>query len=79
MKEFERHYSERMPMYWYTCGCFLYRMLHHALQLMDGDIVIRVSICINDVHRRIEKFHQEHQDKNTMAQVLTVYRDQGSS
>ncbi|CAF1163311.1 unnamed protein product [Adineta ricciae] len=46
---------------------------------MDGDIIIRVSFYINDVHRCIEKLHQEHQNENTTAQVPAVCHDQGIS
>ncbi|CAF1237912.1 unnamed protein product [Adineta steineri] len=79
IKQLEHEYYIKTPIYWYTCETFLYPMLNRALRLMDGDIITRMGFFISDLHRHIEKLHQEQYADTTSADTFTVYRGQGLS
>ena len=79
IKQLESEYHNKTPIYWYTCQMFLYPMLNRALRLMDGDIITHMGFFIGDLHRQIEKLHQEQYAGATAADTFTVYRGQGLS
>ncbi|CAF1187758.1 unnamed protein product [Adineta steineri] len=79
VKQLEEGYHNRTPIYWYTCDMFLYPMLNRALRLMDGDVIIRMGFFIGDLHRQIERLHQEQYAGTNVADTFTVYRGQGLS
>ena len=43
IKDFERKYRDRTPIYWYTWESFLYPMVNRALRTMDVDIIIKIG------------------------------------
>ncbi|CAF1503082.1 unnamed protein product [Adineta ricciae] len=75
IKDLERIYHEKTPIWWYSCESFLYPMLNRAIRMMNGDIMIRMGFFINDLHRQIEQLHKV-QD---FTEIFTVYRGQGLS
>ncbi|CAF0760267.1 unnamed protein product [Adineta steineri] len=79
IKQLEAQYHNKTPIYWYTCDMFLYPMLNRALRTMDGDIITRMGFFINDLHRQIEKLHQEQYAGTTATNSFAVYRGQGLS
>ncbi|CAF0895989.1 unnamed protein product [Adineta steineri] len=79
VKQLEEGYHNKTPIYWYTCDMFLYPMLNRALRLMDGDVIIRMGFFIGDLHRQIERLHQEQYAGTNVADTFTVYRGQGLS
>ncbi|CAF0957808.1 unnamed protein product [Adineta steineri] len=79
IKQLEREYHNKTPIYWYTCQVFLYPMLNRALRLIDTDIIARMGFFISDLHRHIEQLHQEQYAGTTTAGTFTVYRGQGLS
>ncbi|CAF1430324.1 unnamed protein product [Adineta ricciae] len=80
VKQSVREYHVKKPIWWYTRGTSLHSMLNYALQIMDGDILVRMGFFITDLHRNIEQLHKE-QFVNTSwtSFVFTVYRGQGLS
>ncbi|CAF0925921.1 unnamed protein product [Adineta steineri] len=79
IKLIEGQYHNKTPIYWYTCEMFLYPMLNRALRLMNGDIITHMGFFISDLHRQIERLHNEQYADTTAADTFTVYRDQGLS
>ncbi|CAF1514062.1 unnamed protein product, partial [Adineta steineri] len=79
IKQLEDQYHNKTPIYWYTRDMFLYSMLNKALRLMDGDIITRMGFFIGDLHRNIEKLHQEQYAAKTDVDTFTLYRGQGLS
>ena len=77
VKELEEHYRDRTPIWWYTCECYLYRMLNRALRVMDADLIIKLGFFIDDLHRQIEQLHKEQFSGHSDNQRFTVYRGQG--
>ena len=70
-------YREHTPIWWYTCECFLYPMLNRGLRTMDADLMIMMGFFIGDLHRHIERLHQEQFGAGSSTARFTVYRGQG--
>jgi hypothetical protein len=79
LKELEREYHDKTPIWWYTCECFLYSMLNRALRLMDVDLIIKMGFFIHDLHQHIKRLHSEQFSGQSSGDVFTVYRGQGLS
>ena len=77
VKELQRKYHQKTPIWWYTCQGFLYPMLNRALRVMDADIIIKMGFFIGDLHRHIEQLHAAQ--FNGTSPSFTVYRGQGMS
>ena len=77
--ELEAHYYDKTPIWWYTYPCFLYTLLNRALRLMDVDIIIHMGFFVSDLHRHIEKLHQQQFPAQDPTGTFTVYRGQGLS
>ncbi|CAF4157391.1 unnamed protein product [Adineta steineri] len=76
IEKLERDYHDRIPIWWYTCQCFLYSMLNQALRLMDVDIIVRMGFFINHLHRDIQRLHSEQFHSQKSGKIFTVYRGQ---
>lgn len=74
--EFESHYDEHTPIWWYTRECFTYQLLNRALRTQDVKILIKIGFFLHDVHRHIERVHSESRHSDD---VFIVYRGQGMS
>ena len=74
--EFEHHYDEHTPIWWYTRECFTYQLLNQALRTQDVQILIKIGFFLRDVHRHIEQLHSQNKHS---ADVFVVYRGQGMS
>jgi tetratricopeptide (TPR) repeat protein len=72
--EFEHHYSEYTPIWWYTQECFTYQLLNQALRTQDVRVLIKIGFFLRDVHRHIAQLHSETEHSNG---VFVVYRGQG--
>ncbi|CAF1645618.1 unnamed protein product, partial [Adineta ricciae] len=79
VQQFERDYSLKSPIWWYTCENFVYPMLNQALRVMDGNIITRMGFFISDLHRSIELLHKRQYLDNSSHETFTVYRGQGLS
>ncbi|CAF0938749.1 unnamed protein product [Adineta ricciae] len=77
--QFERDYSLKSPIWWYTCENFVYPMLNRALRVMDGNIITRKGFFISDLHRSIELLHKQQYPNTLSHGTFTVYRGQGLS
>jgi tetratricopeptide (TPR) repeat protein len=79
VKELERNYHKKTPVWWYTSESFLYPMLNSALRLMDVDVMIKMAFFITDLHRQIKELHSEQFGDRKSSTKFTVYRGQGMS
>ena len=79
VKQFEREYHDKTPIWWYTCDTFLYPMLNHALRVMNADVIIKMGFFIGDLHRQIEQLHKEQYSKHHSGETFILYRGQGLS
>ncbi|CAF0869487.1 unnamed protein product [Adineta ricciae] len=77
VKQLERSYAERSPIWWYSYECFLYPMLNRALRTMNGDIIVQMGFFIKDLHQHIQHLHKEQYSDRSSLQNFTVYRGQG--
>ena len=75
--EIVQQYYHHTPIWWYTRDWFLYSMLNRALRVMDVDLLIKLGFFIRDLHRQIEKLHQDQFGDHEPHQHITVYRGQG--
>ncbi|CAF0767289.1 unnamed protein product [Adineta ricciae] len=76
VKQLERNYPERSPIWWYSYECFLYPMLNSALRAMDGDTIVQMGFFIKDLHQHIQHLHKEQYSDRSSLQTFTVYRGQ---
>ena len=74
VNEFEHHYRDHSPAWWYTRECFLYRMLNKALRDLDIDSLCRMGFFIRDLNRQLEQL----QSAAVMNAPIVLYRGQGS-
>ncbi|CAF1483615.1 unnamed protein product [Adineta ricciae] len=79
IRQFEREYNEKSPIWCYTYYTFLYSMLNRSLRILDGDIIRRMGFFITALHRAIEQLHKEQYVDNPFPQSFTVYRGQALS
>ena len=79
VKQSEREYHDKSPIWWYTCDTFLYPMLNHALRVMNADVIIKMGFFIGDLHRRIEQLHKQQYSKHRSGKTFILYRGQGLS
>ena len=79
IKQLERKYRNKTPIWWYTYECFLYPMVNRALRTMDMDIAIKMGFFIGDLHRHIQELHAVQFGDYHSVQKLTLYRGQGLS
>lgn len=79
VKIFEDDYSNKTPIWWYTWESFLYSMLNQALRLSNIDVIIQMGFFIADLHRQIDKLHQQQFTNVDNVQQFTVYRGQKMS
>jgi tetratricopeptide (TPR) repeat protein len=76
LQEFLQDYPQKKTaVWWYTKDIFLYRLVNWALREQEFDTIIRVGFFINDLHRHIDKLHQEQ--IATINTNFPVYRGQG--
>ena len=76
--DFERDYTPKRAIWWYTRECFIYQMLNRALRLLEADIIVNMGFFVRDLHRQIEQLHREQVDQYG-GQTFTLYRGQGLS
>jgi tetratricopeptide (TPR) repeat protein len=78
INRFEREYAASKAIWWYTCDCFVYRLLNKALRTQNTDIIFRFRFFINDLHNQIKhlylKYLETHQPLSE--HNVTVYRGQ---
>ena len=75
--QFAKDYRDKTPIWWYTCECFLYRMVNQVLREMDIDVIVKLGFFINDLHHQIEELHKEQFGDPKDRKSFTVYRGQG--
>ncbi|CAF1292573.1 unnamed protein product [Rotaria magnacalcarata] len=76
--EFERGYRSDQALYWYTRFDFIYGPLNRCLRLLEADVLMNMGFFIQDLHRQIERFYQEHIGQFHGKSFL-LYRGQGLS
>jgi hypothetical protein len=70
--EFDQHYGNHSPTWWYTRDCFVYRMLNNALRSYDIDVINKFGFFIKDLHRQLKDL------RHTLPSgKFTLYRGQG--
>ncbi|CAF1593157.1 unnamed protein product [Adineta ricciae] len=79
IRQFEREYNEKSPIWCYSYYRFLYLMLNRSLRILDGDIIQRMGFFITALHRNIEQLHKDQYLDNSCQQPFTVYRGQALS
>ena len=79
VKQVERQYHNKTPIWWYTGPTFLYPMLNHALRVMNADVIIKMGFFISDLHRQIEQLHKEQYSERHLDETFILYRGQGLS
>jgi tetratricopeptide (TPR) repeat protein len=77
VKKFEEEYRSKTPIWWYSYDCFLYPMVNRALWKRNTDMIIKLGFFISDLHKNIERLHQEQLDDHGYSASFTVYRGQG--
>ena len=78
IQRFEKNYRKNSPIWWYTYPGFIHSMLNRALRTHEVDIIIKMGFFIQDLHRQIDKLHQQ-QSNDQQKRSFTVYRGQGLS
>lgn len=76
VEDFKRTYRKSHAIWWYTRNCFLYRMLNHALRLMDFDVIIKMDFFIRDLHEQLVALHSK---QSSSKHRFHVYRGQDLS
>ncbi|CAF3417209.1 unnamed protein product [Rotaria socialis] len=73
INEFDEHYQNHSPIWWYTRECFLSKMLDKAMRMQDIDILFKMKFFLRDLHQQIEQLH------STMPTNIfhVLYRGQG--
>ena len=69
---FDKTYSDKSPLWWYTKEVFIYGPLNRALRTQQTDTIVRMGFYIQDLHREIERLHKTQQNHRKMF----VYRGQ---
>ena len=59
IEEFNEHYHDHSPVWWYTRECFLQVMLNRALQTQDIEVIIKIAPFIQDLHRQLEQLQRK--------------------
>ncbi|CAF1025684.1 unnamed protein product [Adineta ricciae] len=72
----EKEYRDQTAIWWYTCDCFLYRLVNRALREMDMMTIIETGFFIADLHREIEQLHSEQYGKHGFNKTFKVFRGQ---
>jgi tetratricopeptide (TPR) repeat protein len=79
VETFQKEYRNHPPIWWYTCGSFLYSMLNKALRTMEIDLIIRMGFFIRDLHQHLARLYSEQYDEQNHSNSFTVFRGQGLS
>ncbi|CAF3701843.1 unnamed protein product [Rotaria sp. Silwood1] len=77
IRNVEKSYHKKTPIWWYTYESFLFGMLNRALRLTEVDIIIDMGFYINDLHRQIVDLNQKQYRINDISKTFTLYRGQG--
>ncbi|CAF3140793.1 unnamed protein product [Rotaria sp. Silwood2] len=56
---FDQNYFDKSPIWWYTKELFIYEPLNRALRTQNTEIIVRMGFFIQDLHREIERLHEE--------------------
>ncbi|CAF1550671.1 unnamed protein product, partial [Adineta steineri] len=75
INEFEQNYLPARAIWWYTRGCFTYKIPNQALRTMDVDMIINMGFFLRDVHQQIQQLY-EQQVSNYGGKSFVVYRGQ---
>jgi tetratricopeptide (TPR) repeat protein len=78
INKFQQEYTSSKAIWWYTCDCFVYRLLNKALRTQDIDIIFRFRFFINDLHNQIRQLYLQYLEAHQplAEHHLTVYRGQ---
>jgi tetratricopeptide (TPR) repeat protein len=68
VEEFERDYSSRFALRWYTRQSFVYRLLNKALRVQDVNVLFLFRFFIRDIAQQLEN--------NKCTSLVHVYRGQ---
>ncbi|CAF0879227.1 unnamed protein product [Adineta steineri] len=73
---FEKEYSSKAAIWWYTFPSDIYSMLNYGLRTMNADIIITMGFFLRDVHEQIQQLY-EQQVNSFARKPFLVYRGQG--
>ena len=78
IKKFEKEYTSTKAIWWYTCDCFVYRLLNKALRTQNTDIIFRFRFFINDLNAQIKGLYLDYlkAHRPISEHRLEVYRGQ---
>ncbi|CAF0789727.1 unnamed protein product [Rotaria sordida] len=74
INEFESHYHEHSPIWWYTRECFTYQILNSSLRTFKINTIATMGFFMKDIHEQIKEIHSKR--SNRMGPFI-VYRGQG--
>ncbi|CAF3403917.1 unnamed protein product [Rotaria socialis] len=72
---FQKEYSHKTPVEWYSCNMFLFGMINRALWSLDMETMTKTGFFIRNLHRQLEQLNR--QQACTFEQKFMVYRGQG--
>ena len=75
LKNFERRYHQKSPVWWYTCESFLYGMVNRALRCLEMETMVKLGFFIRNLHHQLLELHREQ--LNDFKKKFDVYRGQG--
>ena len=74
LRDFERRYHQKSPIWWYTCEIFLYSMLNQALRSLEMKTMAKLGLVIRKLHQQLDQLHREQ--LNDFKKKFVVYRGQ---
>ena len=77
LKDFQAEYHQKSPLWWYSCGNFLYPMLNYALRSLDMQSITKMAFFIRSLHLQLQELHKQQSD--TYNEQFVIYRGQGLS
>ncbi|CAF4887633.1 unnamed protein product, partial [Rotaria socialis] len=72
---FQKEYSHKTPVEWYSCNMFLFGMINRALWSLDMETMTKTGFFIRNLHRQLEQLNR--QQACNFEQKFMVYRGQG--
>ena len=75
LRDFERRYHQKSPIWWYTCEIFLYGMVNRALRCLEMETMVKLGFFIRKLHQQLEQLYREQ--VNSFKEKFVVYRGQG--
>lgn len=76
LEEFERDYTRKNCIHWYTRETFLYRLVNKALRQENIPLLFLFGFFIRDLHLQLNEEYQIFKAKHRHNPLMTLYRGQ---